>query len=182
MLSYGYSACDVLVGMLSVHPPARRCEVERCAVPDHGRYGTTTAFVSSTSTSAESPTTVTPEARVSPSFTTRTSARLPSIVSSATRPCCSAWISVFGPAAAQPVGPNEWHRRLDRHERARAAVGLHRNAKELSAHEVVDVQRAVGEEGQTVDHGDLPNRSPTPRARWRRASIGARARRNDSDT
>jgi DNA-binding transcriptional LysR family regulator len=32
---------------------------------------------------------VTPVGRVSPSCTTRTSARLPSIVSSATRPCCS---------------------------------------------------------------------------------------------
>ena len=69
-----------------------------------GRYGTTTALDMSTSTNAESPITVTPEARGRPSRTTRTLARLPSIVSSATRPCCSAWINVRGPTARKPSG------------------------------------------------------------------------------
>jgi hypothetical protein len=49
------------------------------------RYGTTTALARSTRTSAVSPTRVTPVAPDSPSFTTRTSARLLSTVSSVTR-------------------------------------------------------------------------------------------------
>ena len=140
------------------------------------RYGTTTAFVSSTSTTAESPTMVTPEARVSPSFT---HAHLGAIAIDRQLGDTSLLLGLdqrLRPHGSQSVGPNQRHRRLDRHERARAAVGVHRNAKELSGREVVDVQRPIGEEGETVDDGHLPNRSPTPRARWRRASVGARGR------
>src|SRR3954454_15965969 len=109
MSSYGSSACAALVGMLSGDSAALVVQIPRLAAlarddaplarlglddseahGHRGRYGTTTALASSTSTTAESPTTVTPVGRVSPSFTTRTSARLPSIVSSVIRPCCSA--------------------------------------------------------------------------------------------
>ena len=95
------------------------------------RYGTTTALARSTRASAVSPTTVTPVAPVSPSLTTRTSALLPSIVSSVTRPWPSAWISVWGPRfAARRVAQR--HRRLDLHDRAGAAVRVHGNAEDLA--------------------------------------------------
>ena len=56
------------------------------------------------STKADLPTMVTPEARGSPSRTTRTSARLPLIVNWVIRPCCSAWINVRGPTVRSPSG------------------------------------------------------------------------------
>ena len=79
---------------------------------------------------------------------------------------------------SQAVGPHERERCLDRDDCARAAVGVHSDAIKFSGRPVVGVERAVGKEGETIDHIQLLINDPQlKRGGARMESMNATAKR-----